>query len=105
MNNNQLNGAVFLTFITSSTLANPIFSTNQILGTTTINHQSGSANFQNNIVMANQFSSTANTTTLSLNSTMQLNLVAGFGSVTLNHNSSSILYSSNIGGGITVTNN
>jgi hypothetical protein len=105
MGNNQLNGAVTLTFNTSSTLANPTFNTNQIVGSTQINHQSGSAAFISNIVMNNGFTSTANTTTLSLNSTISGNLVASFGGVTLNHNSSSILYSSNIGGGISVTNN
>jgi hypothetical protein len=105
MNNNQLNGAVTLNFITSSTLANPTFNNNQILGGTTITHQSGSIAFSGNIVMGNGFGSTANTTTLTLNSTIAQNIVAGISAISLNHNSSSILYSGNIGGGMTVTNN
>ena len=105
MANNQLNGAVTLNFITSSTLASPTFNLNQILGSTTITHQSGSIAFAGNIVMANGFSSTANTTALTLNSSIAQNIVAGIGSISLNHNSSSITYQGNIGGGMTVTNN
>jgi len=103
--NNTLNSILALNFITSSTLAVPVISNNQILGGTTITHTSGSVSFQGNIVMGNGLQSTANITPLTLNSTIAQNVVAGLNSIVLNHNSSSITYNGNIGGGMTVTNN
>jgi hypothetical protein len=106
VSNNALQGALFLNFTTSS-LAAPSVSSNLIYGTTTINHQSGSGNFTLNYVGGQGFTSNANTTTMGLAASTLYNIIAGvtFPHVTLNHNSSSITYQGNIGGGMTVTNN
>ena len=101
--NNQLNGTLTLTFITSSVLPAPSINTSLLYGTTTINHQSGSISFSNNINNST-LTSTANTTTLSLNPTINSNIFGG-NTTTLNLNSSSVVYSNNIGGGMAVTNN
>jgi cytoskeletal protein CcmA (bactofilin family) len=107
VSNNALQGVLNLQFTTSS-LAAPSITNNLIYGTTNINHQSGSISFQNNIVLSNQqFVSNANTTTTNLNPLIFANIIAGisFPMITLNHNSSSIVYQGNIGAGLTVTNN
>jgi hypothetical protein len=102
--NNILYGLTSLNFTTSS-LLNPVFNNNQTQGVVNINHQSGSINMNGNIVMSNGFTSNANITTLGERTTISQNLVAGISPVILNHNSSSITYQGNIGGGMTVTNN
>ena len=101
---NILNNISTLNFTTSSVLGVPSISFNYIQGNTTLNHQSSSVSFTNNIIGTN-ITSTANTTTISAIPAIQVNLVAGFNGIGLNHNSSSINYQGNIGGGMTVTNN
>ena len=104
--NNALQAAVSLQFTTSS-LAAPSISSNLIYGGTNINHQSGSVLFSGNYVGLQAFTSNANTTTLGLNASIFGNIIQGitFPIITLNHNSSSITYQGNIGGGLTVNNN
>jgi hypothetical protein len=101
VSNNFLNGALSLQFTTSS-LASPQIAANLINNTVTLNHQSGSVTFANNIV-GNAITSTGNITPLNINTTIQANNFAG-GPTTLNHNSSSISYTANLGA-ITINNN
>jgi hypothetical protein len=104
MNSNILGGYVGLGF-TSSSLAKPTFSNNFSLGGSSIfcSHQSGSLSMTGNIGQSNIIS-TANRTTLGLLTSISSNLFCG-AATALNHNSSSITYGTNVGGGLTVNNN
>ena len=99
--NNQLQAGVQLNFTTSS-LAPASFTTNLVYSAVNINSQSGSIAFGNNLVLLGP-TINAQTTTLGLQTSVSSNALIGT-SLTLNQNSSSILYSQNIGG-LTITNN
>lgn len=99
--NNQLQAAVGFNFTTSS-LSPASFTTNLVYGSVTINSQSGSIAFSNNLVLLGP-TINAQTTTLGLQTSLSNNALIGT-ALTLNQNSSSILYNQNIGG-LTVTNN
>tara|TARA_R110000868_G_scaffold370916_3_gene634439 strand:+ start:8472 stop:11774 length:3303 start_codon:yes stop_codon:yes gene_type:complete len=94
MNGNINLGSIIQNYTTSS-LATPNISANNIIGTVTINHPSGSVNMINNVVIG-AITSTASFTPLDLNTTMNGNVFVG-GNTTLNHFSSSVAYSQNIG--------
>ena len=103
LQNNNLNSQVTFAFTTSS-LTGPGFATNNVLNSVTINHQSGSINYLNNINVG-PVTSTANNITLPFLPTIQQNYF-GSAQTTLNHISSSITTTNNIigGGAFTVTN-
>lgn len=102
MSNNNINSAITFTF-TTSPVSTPTWNNNLNFNSVTINHPSGTLTAQNNIT--NQIlTSTANINTLTAAPTINGNTIIG-GALALNHNSSSITYQQNIGGGITVTNN
>ena len=101
MNSNILGGYVNLGF-TSSSLAKPTFSSNIGAGQFVFFHQSGSLSAFNNLNIGG-ITSTANKTTLGLATSISTNILGPVQAV-LNHNSSSIQYSNNIGG-LTVNNN
>ena len=102
LNGNKFNSLLALQFSTSG-LASPTFVNSMVYAANAINHQSGSIQYLQNINVAN-FTSNANTTTLSLNSQIGQNLISGT-PLALNHNSSSITYNFNNGGGVTINNN
>ena len=103
ISNNALQSQLALQFTTSS-LAAPSLSNNLIYGSTTINHQSGSISYNNNLNLG-AVTSVANNITLPFLSTIQQNYFGG-SSITLQHISSSITATNNIVGGaaFTVTN-
>ena len=99
--NNQLQSAVQFNFTTSS-LSPATFTNNLVYNAVNINSQSGSIAFGNNLVILGP-TINAQTTTLGLQTSVSSNALVGT-SLTLNQNSSSILYTQNIGG-LTITNN
>ena len=103
VSNNNLNSQVSFAFTTSSLTA-PSFATNNVLNSVTINHQSGSINYSNNINVG-AVTSNANNIALPFLTTLQSNYFGG-STLTLNHLSSSITATNNIIGGavFTVTN-
>ena len=92
---------ISLNFTTSS-LAIPNMTANYSAAGVTLNHQSSSVSYVQNINVAT-LTSTANTTPADTLPTMTSNIFVG-GPTTLSQNSSSILYTNNIGN-VTVTNN
>ena len=103
VSNNNLNSQVSFAFTTSSLTA-PSFTVNNVLNSVTINHQSGSINYSNNINVG-AVTSNANNIALPFLTTLQSNYFGG-STLTLNHLSSSITATNNIIGGavFTVTN-
>ena len=96
-------GGVAPNFIFStSSLGQPTINNNMLLGGMNIQHNSGSVTINNNMGPLG-VTSLASITTLSTLPTIQNNFVVG-STGPLNHNSSSILYTQNIGG-MTVNNN
>jgi hypothetical protein len=92
---------ISLNFITSS-LAIPSMTANYSAAGVTLNHQSSSVSYVQNINVST-LTSNANTTPADTLPTMTSNIFVG-GTTTLSQNSSSILYTNNIGN-VTVTNN
>jgi hypothetical protein len=101
ISNNQLQAGVVFNFTTSS-LSPASFTNNLVYSSVNVNSQSGSIAFGNNLILLGP-TINAQTTTLGLQTSVSSNALIGT-ALTLNQNSSSILYQQNIGG-LTVTNN
>jgi hypothetical protein len=96
INQNALQSFLNLQFTTSS-LGTPTFQSNLIYGGVTINHQSGSVNYNGNGTLGGNVTSTQNITTANTTAIITNNLFTGNLTSVLNHNSSSIIYQGNIG--------
>jgi hypothetical protein len=100
-NNISAGTTIRLNYITSSISAGtPNFTNNLTVGngSVTINHQSGSGNFNGNIFMGNIFTSNQNNITSISNQNITSNIING--TTTLNHISSSFTFDRNISVGL-----
>jgi hypothetical protein len=103
--NNNFNGTLTMGFTTSSVAGGvPSIANNFIIFGGSINHQSGSITYSQNIAGPLNFNSTQQTTTATQRATVVSNILYG-GVIDLNHTSSSINYQNNIGGGVAINNN
>jgi hypothetical protein len=100
INNNFIQAGLALGFTTSS-LGPSSIGNNNINGTVTLNHQSGSINFNNNVVIAG-VTSTQQLTPGKAAAFISSNIL--YNTNTLNHQSSSITFNNNIAGGLTINN-